>query len=186
MRTGRRPRRCGFEKRKIEERFCLIIPKWHIETWLMSLSGFEVDEIGELQETTENQGCRLRDDRGRVCGTVSELEAGKPCRVDASVDDQCLRRDEANRFVTAGHKLRSTTLIPRSSLILVLPRNSAEWIETSEECMISSRRAYWAPLPGMRETRNTAKISVRLPRPQQFNVEQLPRFMQRACTQERL
>ena len=34
----------GLEKRKIEERFCLIIPKWHIETWLMALSGFEVDE----------------------------------------------------------------------------------------------------------------------------------------------
>lgn len=34
----------GLEKRKSGEKLCLIIPKWHIETWLVSLSGFEVDE----------------------------------------------------------------------------------------------------------------------------------------------
>ncbi len=39
--------------------------------------------------------------------------------------------------------------------------------------MISRRCAYWVSLLGMKETSNTSKISVRLPRSQQFNVEQL-------------
>ena len=79
-----------------------------------------------------------------------------------------------------------TTLIPRLLLVLVLPKNPAEWMETSEECMISRRCAYWASLLGMRETSNTSKISVRLPRSQQFNVEQLQGLMQRVSSQERL
>ena len=45
--------------------------------------------------------------------------------------------------------LRVTSLIPRLLLVLLLPENPAEWIEMSEECMISRRCAYWASLLGM-------------------------------------
>jgi hypothetical protein len=83
-------------------------------------------------------------------------------------------------------ELRVTTLIPRLLLVLVLPRNPAEWLEMSEECMISRRCAYWASLLGMSETTNTSKISVRLPRSQQFDVGQLQGLMQRVSRQERL
>ena len=34
----------GLKKRQPGEKFCLIIPRWHIETWLVYLSGFETDE----------------------------------------------------------------------------------------------------------------------------------------------
>ena len=34
----------GFPRRQSEEKICLIIPKWNIETWLVHLNGFEVDE----------------------------------------------------------------------------------------------------------------------------------------------
>ncbi len=34
----------GFPRRQSEEKICLIIPKWNIETWLVHLSGSEVDE----------------------------------------------------------------------------------------------------------------------------------------------
>jgi hypothetical protein len=34
----------GFPRRQSEEKICLIIPKWNIETWLVHLDGFEVDE----------------------------------------------------------------------------------------------------------------------------------------------
>ena len=83
-------------------------------------------------------------------------------------------------------ELRVRTVIPRLLLVLVLAKNPAEWMETSEECMISRRCAYWVSLLGMKETSNTSKISIRLPRSQQFNVEQLRRLMQRVASQEPL
>jgi hypothetical protein len=39
----------GLEKRQFGERFCLIIAKWHIETWLVHLNGFEVDEASRYK-----------------------------------------------------------------------------------------------------------------------------------------
>jgi hypothetical protein len=83
-------------------------------------------------------------------------------------------------------ELRATTLIPRLLVVLVLPKNAAEWMETSEECMISRRCAYWASLLGMSDTSNTSKVSIRLPRSQQFNVAQLQGLMRRISSQERL
>jgi len=54
-------------------------------------------------------------------------------------------------------ELRATPLIPRLLFVLVLRRNPAEWMETSEESMISRRFAYWASLLGMKEASNTSK-----------------------------
>jgi hypothetical protein len=82
--------------------------------------------------------------------------------------------------------LRTRSLIPRLLVVLVLPSDPAEWIDMSEECMISRRCAYWASLLGMTETSNTSSISVHLPRSQQFNVEQLQGLMQQVSRQEPL
>ena len=49
----------------------------------------------------------------------------------------------------------------------------------SEECMISRRCAYWLSLLGMPERSNTSMVSVRLPRVQRFDVEQLQGLMER-------
>ncbi len=75
--------------------------------------------------------------------------------------------------------LRERTHIPRILLVLVLPENPREWIETTEECMISRRCAYWTSLLGMPERGNASSVSVRLPRSQRFDVEQLQGLMQR-------
>ncbi len=83
-------------------------------------------------------------------------------------------------------ELRTRCLIPRLLVVLALPVNPAEWIEMSEECMISRRCAYWASLLGRAETPNTGSISVRLPRSQQFNVERLQGLMQQVSRQEPL
>jgi hypothetical protein len=69
--------------------------------------------------------------------------------------------------------LRVRSLIPRILLVLVLPENPREWIETTEECMISRRCTYWLSLLGMPERGNASSVSVRLPRSQRFDVEQL-------------
>jgi hypothetical protein len=80
--------------------------------------------------------------------------------------------------------LRSRTLIPRLLLVFVLPKNPAEWIETSEECMISRRCAYWSSMLGMPETQNASSVSIRVPRSQRMDVEQMQELMKRVSRQE--
>lgn len=82
--------------------------------------------------------------------------------------------------------LRAKTLVPRLLVVLALPEVRSEWIETSEECMISRRCAYWASLSGMEETNNTHSVSVYLARDQRWDVEQLRRIMGRVSRQEPL
>jgi hypothetical protein len=52
--------------------------------------------------------------------------------------------------------------------------------------MITKPRAYWVSLLGMKEKHNSSKIAIRLPRSQQFNVEQLRGLMQRVASEEPL
>jgi hypothetical protein len=80
--------------------------------------------------------------------------------------------------------LRARALIPRLLLVLVLPKEPAEWIETSEDCMISRRCAYWASVLGMPETRNRRSVSIRLPLSQRLDVAQMQRLMQQVSRQE--
>jgi Domain of unknown function (DUF4365) len=82
--------------------------------------------------------------------------------------------------------LRETTLVPRLLVVLALPRNPAEWIETSEECMISRRCAYWVSLLGRAETTNVKTVSISLPRSHLFNGDQLRGLMERVSRQEPL
>jgi hypothetical protein len=75
--------------------------------------------------------------------------------------------------------LRMRNHIPRILLVLVLPEDPREWIEITEECMISRGCAYWISLLGKPERSNASSVSVRLPRSQRFDVEQLQGLMQR-------
>jgi hypothetical protein len=77
------------------------------------------------------------------------------------------------------HELRRRTVVPRVLVVLVLPKSSGEWLEITEECMISRRCAYWVSLLEMPESANVRSVSVKLPRSQRFDVEQLQGMMER-------
>jgi hypothetical protein len=83
-------------------------------------------------------------------------------------------------------ELRDKTMIPRLLVVLLLPRQAAKWLETSEECMISRRCADWLSLLGLPETANTRSVSLRLPRAQQFTVDALRGLMERVSREEPL
>jgi hypothetical protein len=75
--------------------------------------------------------------------------------------------------------LREETLVPLILVVLVLPSDPSQWLEISEECMISRPCAYWVSLLGMPETRNTRKVSIHLPRSHQFSADQVQGMMRR-------
>jgi hypothetical protein len=83
-------------------------------------------------------------------------------------------------------ELRDQCLVPRLLVVLLLPNQSAEWLQTTEECMISRRCAYWLSLFGLPDTANTTTVSIRIPRSQPLDVAQLRGLMARASRKESL
>lgn len=75
--------------------------------------------------------------------------------------------------------LRAESLVPTLLVVLMLPRDPSQWLETAEEGMISRRWAYWVSLLGMPETPNSTTVTINLPRSQKFTVDQLQDLMER-------
>jgi len=75
--------------------------------------------------------------------------------------------------------LRFTTFIPRLLIVVLVPENIGEGIQQSESEISLKHCAYWVSLRGMPETRNTNRITVELPRRNQFTAEALESIMQR-------
>lgn len=82
--------------------------------------------------------------------------------------------------------LRGDRMVPIILVVLVLPKNPAQWLETTEDCMISRHCAYWTSLRGMAETRNSRAISIPLARSRQFSVDQVRKLMGRISQGEDL
>ena len=80
--------------------------------------------------------------------------------------------------------LRRETLVPLILVVLVLPEDPAQWLELTEEGMISRRCAYWTCLRGRPETRNARTVSIRLSRSRLFSVEQVQEIMGRISREE--
>jgi hypothetical protein len=82
--------------------------------------------------------------------------------------------------------LRADALVPKLLVVLMLPRDPDVWLHVDEERMIARRSAYWASLAGKPATANKTRVSIRLPRSQRFDVEQLQELMKRVSRQEPL
>ena len=59
--------------------------------------------------------------------------------------------------------LREESLVPRLLVVLVLPQDETQWLEQTEEQMISRHCAYWSSLLGREQRENAASVTVRLP-----------------------
>lgn len=83
-------------------------------------------------------------------------------------------------------ELRVATMCPRLLVVLLLPANPEEWLEQTEERMITRRSAYWCSLLGMPASDNSETVSIRLPRSNVLSVENLRLLMERASRKEPL
>ncbi len=82
--------------------------------------------------------------------------------------------------------LREESLVPRLLVVLVLPQDETQWLEQTEEQMISRHCAYWSSLLGREQRENAASVTVRLPRRQQFTVTSLGAMMEKVSRKEPL
>jgi Domain of unknown function (DUF4365) len=77
-------------------------------------------------------------------------------------------------------ELGTTTLVPRILVVVALPNNSDDWLSVTEAELSLRRCGYWLSLSGYPPTQNTTSVTVKLPRTQIFNVQQLSELMSRA------
>jgi hypothetical protein len=76
-------------------------------------------------------------------------------------------------------------MVPRLLVVLLLPRDPAEWIEQSHEEMLCRYAAYYLSLFGMPDRENVSTVSVALPRRNLFSVANLRRLMAEASRGKR-
>jgi hypothetical protein len=81
--------------------------------------------------------------------------------------------------------LRGVYMVPRLLVVLLLPRDPAEWIEQSHEVMMSRYAAYYLSLSGMPARENVSTVSVTLPRRNLFSIANLRRLMAEASLGKR-
>jgi hypothetical protein len=83
-------------------------------------------------------------------------------------------------------ELRCETMTPRLLVVFLLPDDKSDWLEQSEEQMISRRCAYWVSLLGKPDTKNKTNVTVHLPRTNCLTVENLIAMMGKVSRREPL
>ena len=76
--------------------------------------------------------------------------------------------------------LRVRVLWPRILIVVVIPPEDTDWMVHSEEELRVRRCGYWLSLAGAPATTNRRTVSVRIPRTQVFDTQQLQTLMERA------
>jgi hypothetical protein len=82
--------------------------------------------------------------------------------------------------------LRQHTLVPRLLVVLHLPASPDEWLEQTEEQMVSRRCTYWLSLLNQPEVANERVVTVHLPRTNRLTVDNLRALMERAARRQPL
>ena len=76
--------------------------------------------------------------------------------------------------------LRLETQTPRLLVVLDLPSEPSRWVTITDDELILRHRAYWLNLRGSEAKENQSSVTVRIPRQNLFNVENLRALMDQA------
>lgn len=69
--------------------------------------------------------------------------------------------------------------VPRILVVVAVPEDTGDWLDHSEDQLAMKHCGYWVSLRGQPATTNVATVTVKLPRAQQFTVDQLVAMMAR-------
>jgi hypothetical protein len=75
---------------------------------------------------------------------------------------------------------------PRILVVLLLPRDEAQWTKQTEEALTLHHCAYWLSLKGQGPTRNRRSVRLQIPRRNVFSVEAVAALMSRYKAGEEL
>ena len=77
-------------------------------------------------------------------------------------------------------ELRQPAHVPRLLVVLLLPRDSGQWLEQDHERMVTRYAAYYMSLAGMGDAPQKSKVPLELPRTNLLTVDALRRLMEQA------
>lgn len=77
-------------------------------------------------------------------------------------------------------ELRADTLTPRILIVLLMPRDDANWITQSENELCLRHCAYWLSLAGRPDVRNVRAVTVQIPTANMLDRTQLDGLMSKA------
>lgn len=76
--------------------------------------------------------------------------------------------------------LRINTQTPRLLVVLDLPKDEHQWMTITTDELVLRHRAYWLNLKGCDEVVNKVSVTVRIPKQNIFNVENLQALMEQS------
>ena len=82
--------------------------------------------------------------------------------------------------------LRVETINPRILIVLIMPKETQEWINQTIDELCLRHCAYWMSLRGQPATLNTDNITIRLPLTNMLNCNQLAGMMKKTERREEL
>jgi Domain of unknown function (DUF4365) len=74
---------------------------------------------------------------------------------------------------------------PQFLIVVFIPKELSSWVEVTEDKIILQKSAYWMSLKGRPKTKNTANITVHVPRENLLTPQSLQGIMERIADEER-
>ena len=117
-------------------------------------------------------------------GTISADWGRRRPKIDfqAKATSQDVLRDGSVRFplpMNNYNDLRRRDTVPHILIVLLMPKDDADWLNQTSEELTMRRCAYWMSLEGMSESPNVSTVTVRVPVSQPFDSAQLRDMMNR-------
>lgn len=126
----------------------------------------------EVDDDSVDIGFAVRSVVGRP--QPPRLEAQLKCTAVADSDEQNFRLELK---VKNYHDLRGEHYVPRVLIVVIVPAAPQDFLTQDHESLALHRCGYWLSLRAMPETKNTAKVTVAIPRGQMFTVEALKQLL---------
>jgi Domain of unknown function (DUF4365) len=133
------------------------------------------------------------DDDSIDLGIAGRLAAGFPCPPRIELQLKCTSDNPSGKQVVYRLKRKNYNdlrlddlVVPRILVVLLVPRDESDWFQQTEAEMCLRRCAYWISLRGRESATGDGKVTIRIPRENQFTVDGLHNLMRRAAHKEPL
>ena len=117
-------------------------------------------------------------------GTISADWGRRRPKIDfqAKATSQDVLRDGAIRFrlpISDYNNLHRRDTVPHILIVMLMPKDEADWLNQTSEELTMRRCAYWMSLEGKSESPNVSTVTVHVPVSQMFDSAQLREMMDR-------
>ena len=144
--------------------------------------------LAYLEAVASQAGCWIADpriDRNSVDGTLRGEPNGRLCAIDfqaKATSQDIVRGDRLSFRLPIGNynDLRLQTRFPRILIVLLMPKETENWLNQTEDELCMRHCAYWRSIEGEPDVPNKDNVTVPIPLSEMFNGDQLADMMDRA------